>query len=384
MISVNTECTACTACAQACPRQAIKMLADEEGFVKPKVDVKACIQCGKCDRVCPLQQKQYSKQLNKAYYLMHKSEDVLRKSSSGGAFYAIARLILSQNGVVFGCVFDAASKRFIYKNTDQVPLEELMRSKYVESYIGDAFQQVKEQLDRGRLVAFCGTPCHVAGLKSFLGKKIYENLCLLDFACGGVPSQDQLIRHMEWLEKKYKSRITSVNFRDKRYGWRQYCLTVTFENGKEYSCIAELDAYLCTFLHTKTIKRESCAVCRFQEHHCADFVIADFWKVKSFRDVPENINLGISLVMCQTQKAQEMMLKLPDVEMGEILDIEAARYNFCNTHLTKEQQVQLISDRVYLRQHGLRRYYLKRFGLKHVLKYSVKQILLKVKQYGNS
>ena len=381
MIKVGMDCTGCSACAQVCPVQSIHMVQSADGFIRPEVHEQGCIHCGKCETVCPVQHKLLEKQMIKAYYLSHRDQAVLLGSSSGGAFYAIAQWILTRKGVVFGAAFDIETKMLVYKSTDDVALDELMRSKYVESYVGNAFKEVREHLNRGRWVAFCGTPCHVAGLKNYLGKA-YDKLILIDFTCGGVPSQSLLADHLNGLEKKYRSRVKSMNFRDKRYCWKRYCLTVTFENGKEYSRIAEFDPYLWTFLHTKATKRAGCAACKFQAKHCADFVIADFWKVNSFPDVPTNGNRGLSLVLCQTQKAQSMMQELDEVDYGEIRDSEAAQYNLRDCQLTDEQQIQLESDRLYLRKYGLRRYYYKQVGLYRILKYAVKSLMLEVQRRG--
>jgi len=48
------ECCGCTACYAICTRNAISMLPDEEGFAYPKINVKKCIGCGMCLKVCPI------------------------------------------------------------------------------------------------------------------------------------------------------------------------------------------------------------------------------------------------------------------------------------------------------------------------------------------
>lgn len=47
------ECCGCAACYAACPKQAITMVEDKEGFEYPKVDEDRCIRCYMCMRVCP-------------------------------------------------------------------------------------------------------------------------------------------------------------------------------------------------------------------------------------------------------------------------------------------------------------------------------------------
>ena len=50
------ECCGCTACYANCPKNAIKMVEDEEGFEYPKIDENNCIRCYKCLKVCPFKQ----------------------------------------------------------------------------------------------------------------------------------------------------------------------------------------------------------------------------------------------------------------------------------------------------------------------------------------
>lgn len=47
------ECCGCTACYAICPKEAISMVEDEEGFEYPQIDEEKCIRCYKCLKVCP-------------------------------------------------------------------------------------------------------------------------------------------------------------------------------------------------------------------------------------------------------------------------------------------------------------------------------------------
>ena len=48
------ECCGCSACYSICPKKAISMIADEEGFLYPEINVQNCIKCRHCLLVCPL------------------------------------------------------------------------------------------------------------------------------------------------------------------------------------------------------------------------------------------------------------------------------------------------------------------------------------------
>lgn len=380
MIKIDERCTGCLACYNVCSADAIGINHDLEGFVLPYIDMDKCVGCNRCEQVCPCIKTMTNPDTKRALCLQNFDDDVLRSSSSGGAIYSLARVILERGGVVFGCAFDAKQKQFICTDTENVPLEKLLRSKYVESYVGDSFKNVKKYLEVDRWVMFCSTPCQVAGLKNYLGKE-YSKLITVDFTCGGVPSQKYLRKHIEKLAKKYKGNIKDINFRDKKYGWERYCFTVRFDNCKEYSCIAENDAYMWNFLYSKATKRKSCLNCVFQEEHCADIVVADFWKYSAFPGIV-NDKRGLSLVLCQSSKAVEILNEISDCEMTDIC-VDSARYNFYNRISDEDKIKRILMDKEYIRIHGIEKYYKKKFGLKNILKYRFRQIMLDFKRKNN-
>lgn len=283
MIKIKKTCTGCMACMNICPVHAIHQTLNVYGFVMPEIDSARCIHCGKCESVCPMVEAKADTEIKiplKAYAMVHRLDDVVKISSSGGAFYALASLILEQGGIVFGCFYDIRRKKAYLADTDHVDLKDLLTSKYVESYIGFGFKRVKAQLETGRKVLFCGTPCQAAGLVYFL-KGSYENLLIVDFTCGAVAAQTYLRDYLVKLEQKYKSKITKLSFRDKYYGWGQYCFLVHFKNGRIYRKTAMADPYFFCFLRS-SMQRLSCHGCRFSDRHFSDVVLADFWKCDDF------------------------------------------------------------------------------------------------------
>ena len=124
----------------------------------------------------------------KVYAVKHKSEDVRMDSRSGGIFTALSDKILSEDGVVYGCIL---TKDFlaVHARAENVEERNKMRgSKYIQSKLGDTFKKVQEDLDAGRRVLFSGTSCQVDGLKHYLGNE-YNNLLCVDIVCHGVPSK---------------------------------------------------------------------------------------------------------------------------------------------------------------------------------------------------
>ncbi len=49
----NDQCCGCEACANICVHGAIHMERDNEGFYYPSVDKAKCVNCHRCEEVCP-------------------------------------------------------------------------------------------------------------------------------------------------------------------------------------------------------------------------------------------------------------------------------------------------------------------------------------------
>ena len=185
---IAAECNGCEACANICPRNAIKMIRDAEGFAYPEINRELCDDCGKCDAICPALNftKTFPEKIPKTFLAINPDENIRRQSSSGGVFSALSEIILRGGGLVFGAAFD---KKFHVVHTCARTLDELENlrgNKYVQSQIGDVYRQIKDALESTE-VLFVGTPCQCAALKNFLGSKP-ENRLTVDIICHGVPS----------------------------------------------------------------------------------------------------------------------------------------------------------------------------------------------------
>ena len=234
-ISDPADCCGCTACASICNHDAITMEPDALGFLYPKVDESKCIDCGLCEKVCAFNDN-YDKSLNlpkpDAYAARHKDMDEIMKSRSGAAFVAISDYILEQGGVVYGAGYKDHFRVAHKRATTKEGRDEFRGSKYVQSDLTGVFHQIKQDLKNGLTVLFSGTPCQTSGLNSYVGKKLRENLVLIDIVCHGVPGPYIWRDYLDYLEKKQGDIITMVNFRDKeRFGWTAHKETFTFGGG---------------------------------------------------------------------------------------------------------------------------------------------------------
>lgn len=296
ILEIGSRCTGCFACQNACPHNAISFNEQNEGFYYPSVDSKLCVDCGLCDKSCPRITHLQRYTMKSAYYGWSNDIKTRVQSSSGGLFAELSQLIISDGGCVFGAAFNYSNGlRLESHSTDELPLSELLKSKYVQSYVGNAYRDVRTQLKLGRSVLYCGTPCQIEGLRAFLGND-YENLILVDFICHGVPSMDLLRKHLEMLKL---TGISEINFRPKISSWVDYFI-IKHSRGKR-KIHWTLDEYFYAFEKSKNI-RQSCMNCE----HCngarsADITIADFWGIHKY--APEEYDpKGISLILCNTDK----------------------------------------------------------------------------------
>lgn len=303
-------CCGCTACYSICPKKAISMVEDEEGFLYPKVDKEKCINCGLCKKVCPiLNVKKELKQKQDGYIVSNKNNIILNQSTSGGAFSPIANYIISNGGYVFGAAFDNQFDVNHQCINNKKDLLKFRNSKYVQSNIGNTFKIAKKLLDDGKMVCYSGTPCQIEGLKKFL-KKDYNNLILVDVVCRAVPSPGIWKKYKEMLRKKY-GEISQIVFRDKKLGYQYSTMMVKFKNGKIIRNGIESDPWLRMFFSGMII-RPSCSNCKFRKKYReSDFTIWDCFNVADLSNKFDE-KKGATRILIHTMKGKKIFDKIKD------------------------------------------------------------------------
>ena len=324
MIAANrADCSGCEACANICPKNAITMTRDAEGFAYPKINPELCIKCGRCDATCPSLNfiKKDIEAFPETFAATYPDEKILRRSSSGGTFTALSEIILKSGGVVFGAGFDK-NFRVVHtsaKNLDE--LENLRGSKYVQSQIGDVYRQVRDAL-KSTSVLFCGTSCQCAGLKHFLGKD-FDNLLTVAIICHGVPSPALWENYIA--ELGYAHEIKHVNFRSKRNGWGGSNIEINFADRGYYFKTFSKDLYGKVF-YKGISERPSCHSCKFKfPNILSDLTLGDAWGIQKF--APEMYDKrGVSLVIVHTPKGKRF-LEETNLKMQSVKFIDAASNN---------------------------------------------------------
>lgn len=325
-IKNKKDCMGCHACMNICSKNCIYMKVDEEGFVYPKVDYNICIKCNKCIDVCPIINKNLVDNNPVAYACINKDEKIRLDSSSGGVFTLVAEKIVFEDGVVFGASFDDKFELGHNCAETQEGLSNLRGSKYLQSKIGGSYNQAKEFLDSGRKVLFTGTPCQIAGLKSYLNKT-YDNLITIDIICHGVPSPEVWRKYVEFREAEAGSSAQRIAFRRKNEGWKRYSVSFLFKNNTEYRKNLSEDLYMKAFLKDVCL-RPSCYECGFKTlNRQSDITLADFWGIGNI--LPEmDDDKGTSLVFINSKTGQEIFNSISNEMKVKEVDInEAVKYN---------------------------------------------------------
>jgi coenzyme F420-reducing hydrogenase beta subunit len=307
LLADKKKCTGCLACIDTCKFDALYVSIREDGHLYPNLKRESCVMCGLCTNVCPIISAfdyKSKKDVSQPYAVWANNDNLRLKSSSGGAFAAIAENIIIKGGYVAGAVMDGLSVKHILINRVE-DISKLQGSKYLQSNTSGIYKNILEKLKKGERVLFSGLPCQVAALINFVKvKEMLNNLYLIDMICGGVPSYNLL----NVFSKQQNIGINKiVSFRNKENGWRsknfKFSLNYILNDGtiklNEYKNIL-LDGF-----SEGLTNRYSCFSCPYTFHNRkSDLTIADFWGLNDF---PEQHFRGVSLVISHTFKGQTLL-----------------------------------------------------------------------------
>ena len=305
-LAAHDRCTGCGACSSGCPKGAIRMAPDREGFLYPEV-TDGCVQCGHCAHVCPVQKQREHRTAPQVFAVWSRDESVRQASTCGGAFSALAEYVLEGGGVVFGAALDE-NLRVVHTAVKNVhDLSRLRGMKPVQSDTGDAYQQVRLYLDQGRQVLFSGTPCQVDGLYRYLGEHP-ERLLTCDVACGGVCSPGVWAQLVKSMADVKQHRPTAGEFCGKLTGDRERRFRVKFEGGGRYDAPMG-KCELGRGIARRLFMRPACHRCAYATtDRPGDVTLGDF-SGGSF--APEEKKSGVSMLLINTAKGAQVFDMLP-------------------------------------------------------------------------
>lgn len=345
MILVDENCTGCTACSSICPKNSISMIDNGEGFLYPQVDKDTCIDCGLCEKVCPLINPPVVSSDTKSFGVKNRDIEERKRSASGGVFPLLANLIINQGGLVYGAAYD---KNFDVEHisiSDIESISKLQSAKYSQSKLGNCFRAVHKELNNGKLVLFSGTPCQCSGLKTFLGRD-YKNLILVDLVCHGVPSPKVWQTYIDYraMTENDGKRPLRINLRSKKSGWSYYKYSTEFDygNGQKTYIYSDKDLFMRAFIGNICL-RKSCSCCHAKGvNRCSDLTLGDYWGVwDQYPDLDDNY--GTSLVLVHTEKGESLINKLLgqvdllNVNLENAINSNASIYLNSHQHSNRDQ-----------------------------------------------
>lgn len=303
-ITDKTKCTGCSACVNVCPKSAINFCDDRAGYRYPIVNETKCVNCSLCEKVCPVINPvdvsgNFNEPIVKAAWNL--DEEIRINSTSGGVFSAIADSFIENGGFVVGAEYteNFGIRHIVISDKDKI--RQIRQSKYAQSDLGEIFKTIKNLLNNGEKVLFCGSPCQVAGLKKYLFKD-YQNLFLVDFICRGIISQKIYKKYLESVERHTNSKITKVHFKNKDFGWNRFSTKLSLSNGDEYHKDRYNDEYMVGYLKYNLYLRLCCHDCQFKTiPRVADLSLGDFWGIANSDKTLDN-DQGTSVVLINSEK----------------------------------------------------------------------------------
>lgn len=313
------SCMGCGGCVSSCPVEAIKLVPDDYGVYRARVNCDKCIDCGKCKNVCAA--LNLPPNLNSSnpipYAFVAKDRKELMNSASGGAGTVLAKNIMDNGGIVVGAAWKSDfSVEHIFIETKE-ELYKLQKSKYFQSYLGDTFKKIRDILGMGKLCMFVGTPCQVMGLKKYLGKN-YSNLLLVDLLCANCPSAGLFKKYLS--EKYNLNDIVSYNFRHKCEDdtlWNSNTSEIICKDGSiEVVRKEDSDDYLQVYHSCSLSLATQCLTCKYQGTvRAGDLTIGDCWGIQNY-DKSIDASKGVSVILVNNAKGQDFISALPEEYVG--------------------------------------------------------------------
>ena len=354
-ITDKKNCCGCSACVQRCPKQCISLTEDEEGFLYPYVNEESCVECGLCEKICPILNPQEETFPLQVIAAKNTNTEERLGSSSGGLFLPLAKSIINEGGIVFGADYDSNWEVHHVGVENISGLYALMMSKYLQSRIENTYKEAEKFLKCGRKVMFVGTPCQIAGLHGFLRHKVYPNLLTIDVVCHGAPSPGVWRQYLaetyseeEFIKSRLKaaagkntvlyqslnakSPIGDIKFRDKTDGWKKYRFVVRQKSASKADQNSVLSSvfhydneYMNGFLNDIYL-RPSCYHCTLKNGAShSDMTIADYWAAKVV-DKDFDDDKGLGLVILYSEKGRKVFAGL-DLTVREVSSENAHLYN---------------------------------------------------------
>lgn len=302
---ITDNCIGCGACKSVCKADAVSLTKNYGGFIKAYIDTNKCVNCNLCSKVCPVENvPTKTDALNVFAYKA--TNDIRRKSTSGGAGTVLAEGIIKNNGVVYGASLDENYKLKHVRIDKVSDLSLFQGTKYIQSDMTGVFEALKNDLESGKPVMFTGTPCQIASVKNYVAHYRLDdkNLYLCDIICHGVPSPKVFTDYISWLKATEKDSINRYHFRNKEISWRGDSSSAETDS-TELLHNKNTSAFL-NMYYSNNLTNDACFKCKFTTlDRVSDLTISDFWGIENDNPQFED-KLGVSMVMANTEKGKKL------------------------------------------------------------------------------
>ena len=332
------KCTGCMACVDACPKKCITSAHGKGGFRFTVIDESACVLCGKCYSVCPIETHAKHDREQHLYAAYSTDAPGRNRGSSGGIFELLAYHFINQGYYVCGAAFDGNTLKHcvVEPGGDITPL---LKSKYVQSSTEGIYRKITELLKNGERVLFCGTPCQVSALINSTSEPFRERLFTADIICHGVPSQKMFDGYISALEKKHGGEISDFSFRvkDNRFKHAHGYSYRVDKKGKTSTVNGiYTDSTYYNAFKNYLMFRESCYDCRYTTlQRVSDITLADFWGIEKY-DFDGNVDKGVSMIITNTCKGNSAFLAIKENTIWREFPVQyGVDSNYCLTNSTK-------------------------------------------------
>ena len=350
------ECTSCQVCAAVCPKKAITINLNEQGFYRPTIDADKCVDCGICKKVC----YKYSEVLPydsadaKHYAAYALNIQVVKETTSGGIADVLCQQLVEEGYTCIGVEYDYDKN--IAVGAMATHREETLKfrgSKYIQSYSYPAFRKLIKMSKEGKYAVF-GTPCQIYGLSQYLQQRNRrEQFVLIDIYCHGCPSMNVWTKYVNSIQNQTGyQKFDDLNFRSKVRGWGNFYVVVVVDGKPVYVSPKVNDKFYSLFF-SDAVLNDSCYDCKLRSTlaYC-DIRLGDFWG-KSY----DMNNQGVSVVSLASERGLELFDKIKhgiwykEHQSTDFLPYQSwGRSYTVNKQLRKTLLAQLADENVSLQQ----------------------------------
>lgn len=305
------KCTSCQICASVCPKEAISINLNLDGFYRPYIDKDKCVNCGICKKVCYkfTDVPQYTADDAKHYAAHALDSQVVERTTSGGIADILCQKLIEEGYICVGVEYDYDKNIAVGAvATHREDTLKFRGSKYIQSYSYPVFKELLEMDKNGKYAIF-GTPCQIFGLDKYLKcRKRREQFVLIDIYCHGCPSMNVWSKYVKKIQQQSGfKKFDYLNFRSKVRGWGNFNVFALVD-GKPVYVSPKVNDNFYTLFFSDAVLNDSCYDCQLRSTlEFCDIRLGDFWG-KSY----DMNNKGISVVSLASSKGVELFEKIRD------------------------------------------------------------------------